>query len=107
MLFATIDELQTIQVPEPTTQFFKAVSLRDQIRNAMDSGVVVETIPISVAYDEEPTDYDPWSNIRESRLEMFELGSMQAAERKAASVPTPVAPVPEPETPPAAPAASE
>lgn len=75
-----------------TTVPFKAVSLRDQIRNAMDTGVVMESVPVSVAYDEDVDDYDPLSDIRCSRLDAFEYGQLSATDRKEASQPTHVVP---------------
>lgn len=57
---------------EPTTHCFRAISLTDQIRNAMDTGLVIESVPVAIAFDEDVDGYDPQSNIREGRLELYE-----------------------------------
>ena len=57
---------------EPTTHCFRAISLTDQIRNAMDTGLVIESVPVAIAFDEDVDSYDPQSNIREGRLELYE-----------------------------------
>lgn len=90
----------TMTLPEPTTELFRAVSLIDQIRNAMDTGIVMESVPVAIAFDEEVDGYDPQSNIREGRLELYEqticnLGRGVKPDPRDAIAGTPAPPVPD------------
>lgn len=57
---------------EPTSNVFPVMSLRDRIRTARETGIVEEAISVPSSFDESFDDYDPASNIRESKLESFE-----------------------------------
>lgn len=59
-------------VLEGAPEFFPAISLRDQIRTSIETGLVGDTVPTNSAFDDLSSDYDPVSNIRESRLDQFE-----------------------------------
>lgn len=59
-------------VYECTSELFPVISLRDRIRIARETGIVEEAIAVPSSYDEGFDDYDPSTNIRESKLEMFE-----------------------------------